>query len=190
MNQKNIFKVILILLSLLSASDLFAVRSRKDYFLKPQVGFWFGPITPVYTTAEDLDTAIGGGVFMRYNTPFKPLKIGFDVSYQRFESPGVNKLEAIPLYGTFIYLLPFQLPVKLQIKAGAGAGNVYIEPDKSRQWDPLFVGGVEMSFPAGRYINIGLRIDYIFFYEGYADGATRGGHIVNAGLSLYFNINL
>jgi hypothetical protein len=48
--------------------------------------------------------------------------------------------------------------------------------------------GFETSFPAGRYINIGLRIDYLFIYESYLPGATRNGHIINSGITLYFNL--
>ncbi len=170
--------------------DSYAIRTRTDYFLKPQVGMWFGPITPVYTTAKDVDTDIGTGIFLRYNTPLNPVKIGFDSSYQNYGSKGVDGVLLIPVYGSFLYLLPFNLPVKLQLKAGAGNCYVSIKPDKSSQWDPLFHGGIEMSFPAGRIANIGLRIDYLLIYEGYADKAKKNGHFVNAGFTLYFNINI
>lgn len=66
--------VIIAVISLL-CTDLYAIRSRTDYFLKPQAGLWFGPITPVYTTADDLETDIGAGIFMRYNTPLRELRL-------------------------------------------------------------------------------------------------------------------
>ncbi len=192
MNKNRLRKTILLAVTIIMvySSTAYAIRSRKDYFLKPQVGFWFGPITPVYTTEEHLDPAIGAGIFIRYNTPWKLLKIGLDTSYHYFESKGVNELTAIPVYGNFIFLLPFNWPIKIQLKAGIGSGYLNMMPDNSSQWDPLFMGGAEISFPAGRIINIGLRIDYIYFYEGRADNYKEGGHIVNAGLSLYFNINI
>jgi hypothetical protein len=190
MKKTNKILLLAVIAILGYSSTAYAIRSRKDYFLKPQVGIWFGPITPVYTTEEHLDAAIGAGIFVRYNTPWRLLKIGLDTSYHKFESDGVNELTTIPVYGNLIYLLPLNWPVKIQLKAGAGSGYVHMMPDDSSQWDPVFMAGAEISFPAGRLINIGLRIDYIHFYEGYADNYKEGGHIVNAGLSLYFNINL
>ena len=40
----------------------------------------------------------------------------------------------------------------------------------------------------GQIVNIGLRIDYLFIYESYLKGATRNGHVINTGLTLYFNM--
>jgi len=167
-----------------------AGRSRKDYFLYPQVGFWFGPVTPLGPTRDAVDAALGGGAFFRYNLPIKSLKLGVDSSYQHFTSRGVNELYTVPVYGNLVYLLPFNLPVKLQIKAGCGASYVYIKPDKIDQWDPTFMTGFELSFPAGRIVNIGLRLDYLCVYEGYTKKSQHNGHIFNAGVSLFFNLNL
>jgi len=50
--------------------------------------------------------------------------------------------------------------------------------------------GFELSFPAGKWINIGLRIDYLFIYEEYQKGARKNGHIINTGLTLYLNIGI
>jgi len=190
--MKSIFnkKVLLSVIIILMATSAFAQRSRKDYFLKPQVGLWFGPITPIGSTADLVDANIGGGVFFRYNTPLRSLKVGLDSSYQSFPSKGVNHLRFVPVYANAIYLLPFNLPVKLQVKGGFGGGYLHIEPDDASRWNPIFTGGIEMSFPAGRIINIGLRIDYIYIYEGYMEGSQQGGHIINTGISLYFNLNL
>lgn len=190
MIKRILIILILSVTAVVWTTDVFAVRSRKDYFLNPQVGLWFGPITPVYTTAEVLEPYLGAGGFFRYNTPLRSLKIGVDSSYQSYESQGVNKMRMIPVYGNLIYLLPFDLPVKLQVKAGLGGANVYIEPEEFSQWDPLGMTGIELSFPAGRFVNIGLRIDYLLVYEGYAEGARKNGHIINAGISVYFNLNL
>ncbi len=183
-------KYILLLFTafLLLSSDVFALRSKKDYFLKPQVGLWFGPITPIYTTHEDVDTNLGGGLYFRYNTPFRYLKFGIDGSYQHFESDNDNRLYLIPIYGNFVFLLPLNLPVRFQFKAGAGATYVHMKPDDVRQVDPTFMLGWEFSFPAGRVVNIGLRIDYLQIYEKHIDGANKNGHIINSGITLYFNI--
>ena len=168
----------------------FSRASRKDYFLKPQIGFWFGPITPVYKTADDVETDLGAGAFVRYNTSMRDVKFGIDTSYQHYESNGVNELYIVPVYGNFLYLLPLNLPVKFQVKAGFGASWIKIYPDNSSQWDPTFGTGIEVSFPAGRTINIALRIDYLYIYEGHIEGSKHGGHVVNAGVSLYFNLNI
>ena len=164
-------------------------RSKGDHFLRPQVGIWFGPITPVYTTYDDVDTNLGGGGFFRYNTPMPTLKVGVDSSFQYFESEGVNKLTLVPVYGNFIYRIPIpiKVPLAFQLKAGAGGCWVKIRPDRISQWDPMGMLGFEFSFPAGRIVNIGLRIDYLFIYEDYLKGATKNGHILNTGITLYFN---
>ena len=185
LNIKFIYVVIIFCMS----SNLFAYNERKDFFYRPQLGLWFGINTPALQTADLVDTNLGGGLLARYNLPFRPLKIGLDASYQAYQNDGVNELTLVPVYANLIYLLPFNLPVKLQIKAGAGANYLYALPDDISQWDPLFMGGVEMSFPAGRIVNIGLRIDYIYIYQAYIQKGSDGGHFVNAGITLFFNLN-
>jgi hypothetical protein len=182
------FRMIAVLTVLFITADLYAVRNRKDYFLKPQAGVWFGPVTPLYTTADLVETTLGGGVFFRYNLPFESFKLGLDSSYQSFESKGVNEFTFVPVCGNLIYLLPFNTPLKFQVKAGGGSGYVLIEPDSVSQWDPVFMSGFELSFPAGRIVNIGLRLDYYYIYEGHIEGATQSGHVFTSGISLYFNI--
>ena len=192
MKNRKFYTLLIIVLLLFISTDLFAIRTRKDYFQKPQIGFWLGPITPIFKTGDLLETDVGAGAFVRFNTWWSPLKIGVDTSYNHFESEGVNELLFVPVYGSFIYLLPLNLPVKLQLKLGGGGGYVEIHPDSSSQWDPLFTIGFELSFSAGRIFNVALRIDYFYLYEGYVTGVDKwaGGHILNAGISLYFNINL
>jgi len=189
MNYNRILSVLAGLCLLFMSSQVFAFESRKDYFLRPQIGGWFGPITPIYKTGDLVDASIGGGLFFRYNTPYRPIKVGVDSSYQFFPSKGVNRMHFIPLYASAIYLLPLNLPVKLQVKGGFGGAYIHIFPDDRGRWDPLFMTGIEMSFPAGRVINIGARIDYIYVYEGYLDGAKMGGHFLNTGIALFFNVN-
>ncbi len=172
-----------------SASDeCFAVRDQAEYFAKPQVGGWFGPVTPVGPTADLVKTALAGGIFFRYTTPFELFKLGLDSSYQHYESNGVNDLTLVPVYGNVLFLLPVNLPLRFQLKAGAGGCWLKVMPESRNQWDIMFMAGFELSFPAGRIVNIGLRIDYIFLYESYLPGARSNGHIVNAGIMLYFNI--
>lgn len=189
MKSIRIILTFIILLLCVSGSS---AREKKgvDYFLKPQVGFWFGTITPVYTTRKDVDTNLGGGLFFRYNTPLDDVKFGIDTSYQYFESESVNTLTLWPIYGNLLFRLPSfkKLPMAFQFKLGLGTTYVKIRPDRVDQWDPLGMIGFEASFPAGKVLNIGLRIDYLLIYERYIDGTSRNGHVVNAGITLYFNI--
>jgi len=188
--KKNIISVCIITTVFFMAIDASAEISRKKYFSRPQIGLWFGPLTPMFDTGDHLDPDLGGGVFFRYNLPYDPLKLGLDTSYQSFSSKGVDSLRLIPVYMNLVYLLPFDLPVKIQLKGGAGFVNVHMEPDGVTQWDPLFMTGTEVSFPAGKMANIALRIDYLCMYEKYLSGASQNGYVINAGISLYFNINL
>jgi len=189
--MKNFFTFIFFTVVLLViASDATSAPSRKKYFTRPQVGLWYGPVTPVQETAEHVDANLGGGAFMRYNLPYEPLKLGFDSSYQRYESRGVDSLRLLPNYFNLLYLLPFDFPVRFQIKAGAGWCNVHLEPDNVSQWDPMFMTGMEISFPAGQTFNIALRIDYLCIYEKHLEGAETNGYVINTGISLYLNLNL
>jgi hypothetical protein len=171
------------------SADAFALSDRKDYFTRPQIGGWFGIVTPLASLTKKVDSSLGGGVFVRFTFPWQYLKFGVDASYQKFKQKGDNGLQFVPIYGNLLFQLPFDFPVRFQLKGGAGLGYVYILPDKIGQWEPVFVGGFEVSFPAGRVVNIGLRIDYIYIYEGYIKSARGGGgHIINSGIQLYFNI--
>ncbi len=171
-----------------ASESIAARREAFDYFTLPQFGGWFGPITPLYTTNRVVETKLGGGAFLRVNTPLNPLKIGLDGSYQHYTSRGVNDLTLWPVYGSAIYRLPIRFALNFQLKAGAGACLVKMKPDRLEQWDPMAMLGFEAAFPAGKFINIGLRIDYLFIYEGYIKGARRNGHVLNTGITLYFNL--
>ncbi len=166
----------------------YAIKSRKDYFYRPQIGAWFGPVTPVGKGSTLVEANLSGGIFFRYTLLYRPLKIGLDSSYQAYDSKGVNELRLVPIYANLLYQLPVKLPIRFQFKAGVGTAYNYIKPDKWGQWDPVFMGGFELSFPAGRLINIGLRIDYLYIYQGYIDNSSKGGHIINSGIMLYFNL--
>jgi hypothetical protein len=170
-----------------------ALAREIDYFNKPQVGIWFGVLTPIYTTKSQVSTSLGGGAFFRYDSPFNNLKIGLDSSYQYYApkpDEGVNTLTLVPVYGDFVYRipLPMKIPFIFQLKAGAGGCWVKIRPDGVNQWDPMGMAGVEGSFAAGRLINIGFRVDYLLIYEQHIKGAKRNGHVLNTGLTIYFNI--
>ncbi len=180
--------IVAVVLIFATAGTAFARRRGRDPFEKPQVGVWFGPVTPVFSTSEVLNTYLGGGLFVRTNSFIQGIKFGLDASYQEFRSDGINELTMIPVYGSLIYRLPVNMPLAFQLKGGAGGARLQMRPDYVTQWDPLFHLGVETSFPAGRIFNIGLRIDYLFLYEGYMEGATENGHFINAGITVFFNL--
>ena len=189
MIKKNTgIKAGLTIVSLLIAADLLAFGTRVDHFLKPQAGVWFGPVTPIFSTADLVDVTLGGGAFYRHNLPVKSIKLGIDTSYQKMESPGVNELTFVPVYGSVIYLLPVDFPIKFQFKAGAGGAWLHIKPDEVSQWSPMYMLGTEISFPAGRRFNIGLRLDYNCIYERHIEGSSQNGHIFTTGITVYVNI--
>lgn len=186
--MKKILLATISLIIIFSTADLFARKKKTDYFFRPQVGLWFGPVTPLFELSEAVDSDLGGGLFYRHNTLFQSFKLGFDVSYQQHKSDYVNELKLVPIYGSLIYWLPFNFPINFQLKAGVGSCYVEIMPDDLNQWDPMFMLGAEMSFPAGNLANIGLRVDYLILYEEYMDDAEYNGYLINVGLTLYFNL--
>ncbi len=188
MKKTGLYSALTVVICLLFQDITYAYKERKDNFSKPQVGAWFGPVTPLGETGKRVETNLGGGGFARFTFPWPFLKIGVDASYQKFKSKGVNELQFVPVYGNLLFQIPVDFPVRFQFKGGAGAGWLSVKPDNKTQWDPIFMAGFEVSFPAGRIVNIGLRIDYIYIYEGYIKGSKNGGHILNTGIQLYFNI--
>ncbi|MBN1500702.1 MAG: hypothetical protein JW982_11125 [Spirochaetes bacterium] len=188
MKKIILFNLILISVLLVFSGDLLARKKSTDYFFRPQVGIWFGPVTPMFELADQVDTSLGAGGYFRYNTFIQSLKIGFDSSYQSHSSDSTSEVTIVPVYGSLVYWLPLNFPINFQLKAGTGACWVEIKPDSVSQWDPMFTFGGEMSFPAGNRFNIGLRIDYHVIYEKYMDNAKYNGNFINAGLTLYLNL--
>ena len=164
------------------------IRNVRIIFQSPRSGRGSGPSRRLAKPAKRVETNLGGGGFARFTFPWPFLKIGVDASYQKFKSKGVNEMQFVPVYGNLLFQIPVEFPVRFQFKGGAGAGWLSVKPDNKSQWDPIFMAGFEVSFPAGRIVNIGLRIDYIYIYEGYISGSKNGGHILNIGIQLYFNI--
>ncbi|HEY1406052.1 MAG TPA: hypothetical protein VF857_05530 [Spirochaetota bacterium] len=167
-----------------------AEARESDPFKLPQVGVWFGPITPVYETRKEVDTALGGGAFVRVNLGQSPFKLGMDGSYQKYKSKSLNEVKLVPLYGSILYRLPFSSLLVFQLKLGAGGSYIKAFPINKSQWDPLFVGGGEMSFPLGATAAIGLRVEYLMLYEKHISGAKKNGNFVNTGLSINFNLDM
>lgn len=175
-------------LLIFAGSDLLAIRRRGDYFVRPQIGIWFGPTTPLFELRDEIDNSMGAGIFGRLNTPYKPLKIGIETSYQNHSSFGTNDLTLVPIHGDLLYRLPFDTPLNFQLKAGFGSSWIYIKPDMQSRWDPTLLLGGEVSFPAGKLANVGLRIDYLNLIESHLEGSSINGHMLNIGLTVYFNL--
>ncbi len=188
--RNRLLTILLAVMVLFIGIDLFAESSRKKYFMNPQVGIWYGPVTPLFDTSDLINPDMGVGLFFRYNLPVDLLKIGIDTSYQNYTSDGINELTMVPLYMNMLYLIPIDIPVRLQYKLGAGSAYLFMEPDEISQWEPLFMTGFEVSFPAGKVANIALRLDYLFVYEEYMENAKENGHFFHAAIALYFNFNM
>lgn len=173
----------------------YALESWK---FQPQIGIWFGPVTPFPGTAlsDKLNTNLGGGMFFRFNIPNNRLRSEIGISYSYYNSDNTTGLEAVPIYGALAYRLPLNLPIAMQVKGGAGSTYVFNDPERHYNWLPTAIVGYELSFPAGKWVNIGLRADYYFLYEQFikppADNPNLkiiNGHLLNFGLMVNFNLN-
>lgn len=185
------FKIMIFLLSFAAVSaPVYAGMSEgDDPWTRPQIGIWFGPVAPLGDSGNKVSTYLGGGTYFRIPV-FEYGTIAADIGYQRYPSDSLNELSVVPMYGNFIFRLPINSPIVFQLKAGAGTAWVQIQPEGRSQYDPLFMTGLEISFPAGTWVNIGMRVDYLFLYESYHAHTKRDGHLLNVGLTLYFNLDI
>ncbi len=184
--KKNI--AIFIVILCIIQSPLFALRKRGDYFTRPQIGISFGPYTPLFEVGEEVNSTIGFGLFTRLNIPRTPLKIGYDIGYHGHDSLTENELNVMPMYTSLQYRLPIESPLNFQLRAGGGFSHLWMMPDNINRWDPTGMTGFEVSFPAGKIINLGLRLDYFLFYEKHLEDAEVNGHFFNASLCVFFNL--
>jgi hypothetical protein len=190
-NIKKLLRTALLFFILAGASfPAYASISEGDEpWTRPQIGLWFGPVTPVGPLWDKLNPYLGGGAYTRLPV-FEYGTIGADISYQEQPSNGTNHLDVVPMYGNFIFKLPINFPISFSLKAGAGSAWVMLRPQYRSQYDPLFMAGFEVSFPAGSVVNIGMRIDYLYLYETWQTRAQHDGYFINAGLTLYFNLDI
>jgi len=180
------------------AAPLSAQVESEGWRFKPQLGIWFGPVTPFPGTqlAEVLTTSLGGGLFFRMNIPSNTWRIEIGSSYSYYTSRSVARLHSIPVYGAISYLIPVNLPLAFQVKAGAGSNFLRGVPEGGYNWLPLGFLGFETSFPAGRLVNIGVRADYFFVYEKHLSPPANASaayevynaHFFNFGLMVNFNL--
>ncbi len=182
----------------LASGAVFAQVESEQWRFKPQLGIWFGPVTPVPGTriADVLTTSLGGGMFFRGNLPSNTLRTEIGFSYSYYTSRSVARLHSIPVYGAFVYTLPINLPLSFYVKAGAGGNFLRNYPEGAKNWLPAGYLGFETSFPAGRLINIGVRADYFFVYEQHLSPPPNNpnyqlhnAHFFNFGLMVNFNLS-
>ncbi len=181
----------------LSAS-LSAQVETEEWRFKPQIGVWFGPVTPVPGTkiSEAITTSLGGGLFFRMNIPSNTLRLELGGSYSYYTARTVTRLHSVPVYGALAYTIPINLPLTFQLKAGAGANFLQNYPERSKNWLPAGYLGFETSFPAGKLVNIGVRADYYLVYEKHLTPPAANpnyevvnGHFLNFGLMVNFNLS-
>lgn len=176
---------------------LYANEIEEDK-IKQQAGIWFGPVTPFPGSeiSDYLNTYLGGGLFYRIALPSNTWMTEVGISYSYYQSDTTAALDSVPFYTAIVYKLPFELPVDINAKAGLGGNFLMVYPEEKYNTFPLFFSGFEMSFPAGKWVNIGLRADYYFVYEKYLDPPEDAvnykkinGHFFNLGLMVNVNIN-
>jgi len=86
-------------------------------------------------------------------------------SYSVYLSQSERGLETLPIYSALAYRIPIEVPIQFFLKAGPGTCYTIARPSDTARWNPMFFGGLEASFIAGRKIRIGVRIDYQKIFE-------------------------
>ncbi len=199
--MQKVFKRIHILI-IFGFLFLFGANIQAQYKLDayrfiPQIGIWFGPVAPLPGTqySDVLKTSFGGGLFVRFNFPTDTWRLEAASSFSYYGSDDTQALISIPTYGAISYFLPIEFPLKFQLKLGMGANHFKNRPERHQNTYPAIFSGFEMYFPAGKYVNMGLRIDYYFIIESHIDLPPENpdlkivnAHFFNVGISISFNI--
>jgi len=187
--------LLLLILTLCISSPMLAQYEEKDFQIRPIAGIWFGPMAPFPGSelSPVLNTALGGGGFFRLNIPSDHVLMEIGGGYYQLTSMYTEKLTVIPAYMALVYKLPIEFALSFFLKAGGGAGYIINAPEAHEGILPVFFGGLETSFPAGKFINIGVRIDYYLLYETWmtADNNYQlvNGHFFSIGIMANFNTN-
>jgi len=178
-------------------SSLWAQYELKSWSFQPQAGVWFGPVAAVPGTelSRVLSTYLGGGIFGRANLPTNLFHSEVGASYNVYGRVGQEKLQVSPVYGAIDFKLPIEFALNFYFKGGAGGSYVKNSPENHSNWLPTGFLGFETSFPAGKWVNIGLRADYYLLYEKHLKAPVDNpgmkiinGHFINIGLMLNVNI--
>ncbi|MDH4200512.1 MAG: hypothetical protein OEV66_09050 [Spirochaetia bacterium] len=180
------------------ASPVFSQYEEKDFRLQPVLGLWFGPIAAVPGTelSTIFNTSLSAGFFARLNIPSDNFLMETGIFYSQLNSDLNAKLLTLPAYMAAVYKLPVDFALSFYFKGGAGMGFFQNQPENHGGFLPVFFGGFETSFPAGKFINIGVRFDYFMIYETWMNPPTNtsnvkmvNGHIFNVGIMANFNTN-
>ena len=163
-----------------------------EWSVFPVIGLWFGPVTPVPGTSLDniLNTSLGGGLFIRVNFPTDTwmLECGSSLSY--YNSDLTPALYSVPTYFAGVYKVNIDFPLKFLVKFGTGFHYGYNFPEMHSNVSPILFVGLSVFFPAGRYVNIGLRFDYYPVFESYLSNSTNKPPdlvVRDVGLTISFN---
>lgn len=174
-----------------------SIKAQEAPGLRPQMGVWFGPVSPFpYTEISNvLTTYLGGGLFFRMAWPNSILRTELGTSWSYYNSKTTSSLHLVPFYAAEVYRIPINFALKFFIKAGGGGVYVKANPEGNSRIDPLGFIGFEGSFPAGRRVNIGLRLDYLMVIESHLEPPkqaptnykTSNFYFMNVGLMVNFN---
>lgn len=188
-------------ITLLSLIFIFTIPAFAQFESEPhnnklQIGGWFGPVSPFPGTSlsDVLNINLGGGMFARAGKDAWHIEAG--TQYHYYPSDGPEALHATTIYSMYAHELPFNLPISMTLGAGGGGMYAINRPERAENWLPAFIAGYEFSFPAGSWVNIGLRLDYILAWEKHlsppagADPSYKvvNGHFFQAGLMVNFNL--
>ena len=183
------------ILIILMTTPALAQYEEKDFQVKPIIGLWFGPVAPVPGTelSPILNAALGGGAFFRLNIPSDIFQMETGASIYQMQSLYTAQLTFLPIYGALVFKLPVEFPISFFFKGGAGSGFLQNKPEGNSGFLPIFYGGFESSFPAGKVVNVGVRFDYYFVYETWMKPEKNykliNGHFISIGVMVNFNTN-
>lgn len=161
---------------------------------RPYFGIWFGAsaVFPGTDLADRINTALGGGVFIRGYLEKYHVAADISASYLYYTSRYIERLHSVPIYASFIGILPIPGPLRYLIKVGGGVNWFLNRPESHQNIIPLFVFGVEFYFPAGSFFNIGAKFEYLLAIEsGLSVPVTLvnyqkiNGHFFTFGLTLH-----
>ena len=186
------------IVSFIFSLPLFAQFELYESKIKSEIGICFGPtlVFPGTNLADKLNTSLGGGLFFRINLPNNTFRTEIGSSIHYYTSDGEATLTSIPTYIAESYSLPIDLPLLFQIKLGFGFDYLLNFPEKNKAIHPALFSGFEMSFPAGKVVEIGIQINYYFTIESYLSPpidnpnfVLHNGHFISLGLMVNFNVN-
>ena len=160
----------------------------------PYIGFWFGVVTPFIGTrlTSYINGFLGGGLYFRLYLPIPSLQLEAGISYTHYRSRNTTTLHLLPFYFALAYTIPSRVVVKNNLKLGVSGAFGYLIPEKRYNTLPGLIFGYELYFPAGKFIKIGLRIDYILIFDRHISAPRNrssydrvDGHFLHFGVTVH-----